>query len=443
LLGLVFTAGNVLILGLVYWQTSHYLEHRVDDNIHAIALKFKDGDPAYVTAEVRRALAYDLRKSNLYGLFAADGTLVVGNLELLPPVPTDGEIHPFTYDAPLQYEAADGGTAVRGLVRVLARRLPNGEILIIGRDFTQMAEIKSIILDALLWSGVAIAVIILISAFALSVRPLRRINAIRATSRRIVQGELSLRMAVSNRHDELDMLAGIVNLMLDEIERLLTEVKSVSDTLAHDLRTPLTRLCLQLQRAQHQTAPDDPQRQLLDKALLEADALLARFRALLRISEIETRQRKAGFRMVDPREVLNQVEEMFDALAEDKSVGLTVLREPVGPIHADPDLLLEGLSNLVDNAIKFTPAGGSVTIKLWLQDDIARIDVIDTGCGIDVDEREAVLQRFYRGSRNGTHEGHGLGLSIVAAIVRLHGFSLQFHDCTVGAHVSILCSAAP
>lgn len=443
LFGVVFTLGNVALLGLIYWQTSTYLAHRIDDSIYTMSGNFRDADSAQVLAQVNDAVTYDLRKSNIYGLFAPDGSVISGNMKSFPrELPVDGKIHQFAHRELPQY--SPGGVApeaATGLARAIVRRLSNGEILVVGRDFTQLAEIKAIILNALIVSGAVIIAIGLMSGFALSIRPLRRINAIRDTSRRIVQGELSLRMPVSGRHDELDTLAVIVNLMLEEIERLLTEVKSVTDTLAHDLRTPLTRLRLLLYRLQQQSTPDNPQHRMLDNALTETDALLGRFRALLRISEIENRQRKAGFGMVNPRDVLDQIAELFDALAEDKSVQLAVQCEPTDAIYADPDLLFEGLSNLVDNAIKFTPAGGCVTVKLSQQDAVPRIDVIDTGCGIEAGERDAVLQRFYRSNRRRENEGYGLGLSIVAAVIHLHGFSLKFQESRIGTHVTVFCSS--
>ena len=440
LLGVLFTVANIVLLGLIYWQTTSYLEHRIDDSIVVMAGNFKSDGREQVLAQVRDALAYDLRKSNIYGLFGADGRVIAGNMEDFPALPVDGKIHQFNHRTLPQY--SPGGVAsegTTGLARAMVKRLAGGDILVVGRDFTQLDEIKAIILNALIFSGTVIVALALLIGFLLSVRPLRRINAVRDMAQRIVHGELSLRLPVSPRNDEVDMLSAIVNRMLEEIERLLTEVKSVTDTLAHDLRTPLTRVRLQLYRMQQQLGSDNPHRQMVDKALTETDALLGRFRALLRISEIENRQRKAGFLLITPETVLEQVSELFDALAEDKSVALVIQRRAAPQIFADPGLLFEALSNLVDNAIKFTPAGGSVTIRLDEQHGAARFDVIDTGCGIGSGEREAVLQRFYRSELTDKHEGYGLGLSIVAAIIHLHGFSLTFHETKSGTHISLVC----
>ena len=439
LFGFLFTAANVGLLGLVYWQTTAYLEHRIDGSIVTMSSYFTATDRDRAQAQVKDAVLYDLRKSNVYGLFTADGAQIAGNMEAFPRLPADGKIHEFYHRTLPQY--SPGGVSSEmpiGLVRAMVRRLPGGEVLVVGRDFTQAAEIKAIILNALIVSGTFIIALGLLGGFFLSVGPLRRINAVRDTARRIVQGELSLRLPVSKRNDEVDMLSSIVNLMLEEIERLLNEVKSVTDNLAHDMRTPLTRLRLTLYRVQ-QAMMDPGQRHMLDNALTETDALLSRFRALLRISEIENRQRKAGFATIDPKEVLSQVAELFEPLAEDKGVRFDVESHPTAMIHADPGLLFEALSNLIDNAIKFTPEGGSVAVRLAQVDGAPRFDVIDSGIGIGPGEREAVLQRFYRAGQQGKSEGYGLGLSIVAAIIHLHGFPLCFHESTQGTHISVHC----
>jgi len=446
LFGVVFAIGNIALLSLIYWQTSSYLVQRIDNSIIGMASSFQNLPPDKVTQEVNDALNYDLRRSNMYGLFAPDGTVIAGNMTSLPQgLPADGKIHQFSHLSippyPTQRSVPE---PVDGLARALIKQLSNGTILVVGRDFTQLAEIRGIIQNALIGSGTVILFIGLLSGFALSINPLRRINVIRETSRRIMQGELSLRMPLSNRHDELDMLSTIVNTMLEEIERLLNEVKSVTDTLAHDLRTPLTRLRLTLYRAQQQLSSDHPQHAFLDNAIEETDAILGRFRALLRISEIENRQRKSGFKNINPEETAQQLIELFEPLAEEACVSLILQSETTASIYADPDLLFEALSNLVDNAIKFTPPGGSVTVKLSQINSVVCIDVIDSGCGIPVSERDAVLQRFHRsnaGHGQQVKEGYGLGLSVVAAVVRLHGFTLQFHDTKTGTHLTVLCAS--
>jgi len=441
LFGLVFTLAIIALLGLIYWQTAGYLTQQTDIIIHAIARGLAPISERALPAYITDISAHDMRKITLYGFFARDGQRISGNLPLFPSkLPIDGTIHQFAHTSIAQNSTISPTS--ENIARAMAIRLPSGAVLVLGRDFTQLAEIRTIILNALIGGGLGVLVLGLLGGFALSIKPLRRINAIRDVSQRIILGDLSLRMPIAGHHDELDMLASTVNSMLVEIERLLTEVKSVTDTLAHDLRTPLTRLRALLYRTQQQNDYGTPQYNVFEQALAETDALLGRFRALLRIAEIENCQRQAGFIMLDLHPVVLQIYELFEVLAEEKSVQLNIALEPTALIYADPELLFEALSNIVDNAIKFTPSGGHVTIKLMHDANSAapRIDVIDNGIGIAINEREAVLQRFYRSHRHQPHStGYGLGLSIVSAIVQLHGFHLEFQEAAIGTHLVLYC----
>lgn len=327
--------------------------------------------------------------------------------------------------------------------RGLAKGIGNGEVLILARATSVVDQVNSIIYRSLFW-GLTLTIIPgLIGGLWLARGPLRRIRAIESAAQPIMRGDLHQRLPMSGRRDELDMLAGIVNSMLDEIERLMSEVKGVCDSIAHDLRTPLTRLRSQLHRM-HREANDGAHAGVVEQAILDVDSLLDRFRALLRISELEDMHRRAGFTEVRLASTLDHVREIYTPLAEDKHIAFTFEIAPDVPtVRGDPNLLLEAVSNIVDNAIKFTPAGGSIRLRLIKDADAgARIDVIDSGPGIQNSEREAVLQRFYRGTcSNKDVSGSGLGLSIVAAIVKLHGFRLQIVDHPGGgAWLSLLCS---
>jgi len=247
---------------------------------------------------------------------------------------------------------------------------------------------------------------------------LRRVNNIRTIAQRITQGDLSQRLPVGPRRDEIDQLASTVNWMLDEIERLLAEVKGVTQNLAHDLRTPLTRLRLQLDRAQ-QRHQGTELALILDKGLEEIDTLLNRFKALLRISEINNDLRKAGFCSVDLAQCATQVFELYEPLVEDKGLRFDLLIEARPLVIADPDLILEVLSNLVDNAIKFTPFGGWICLRLSLNNqlDQACLELIDSGVGVG------------NPTPPGT-KGHGLGLNLVNAIVHLHQYQFTLQATT-------------
>jgi len=217
------------------------------------------------------------------------------------------------------------------------------------------------------------------------------------------------------------------------------EVKSVTDTIAHDLRTPLTRLRALLYRTLQESDSKTRQFANYEQAIGETDTLLRRFHALLRIAEIENRQRHAGFAQVDLRKVAEEIKNLFEPLAEEKGVHLRDTIEPVGEIIADPDLLFEAVSNLVDNAIKFTPVGGFVEIILTPTSQGPRMEIRDSGPGVSVQDRQAVLQRFYRSPNAAVATGFGLGLSIVSAILRLHHFRLEFQDAVQGTNLRLDC----
>ena len=226
---------------------------------------------------------------------------------------------------------------------------------------------------------------------------------------------------------------------MDEIERLVSEAKSVGDVVAHDLRTPLTRLNLLLSRLRQSPHLREPDAQMLDQAIAEADTLLGRFRAIQRISEIENQSRRAGFRRVKSCGDHRSGGGALRSASRGKGAGIAKAPRRGPFVLGDPDLLFEALGNLVDNAIKFTPKGGVIYLALSQPPGGPELAVIDNGPGIFREERTAVTQRFYRGERDQGLPGAGLGLSIVAAISRLHGFALVLEDAEPGLRAAIEC----
>jgi len=262
-------------------------------------------------------------------------------------------------------------------------------------------------------------------------------NVVAVTRREIAAGDLKHRMPVSSRHDELDMFAATVNHMVEEVERLMAEVKGATETIAHDLRTPLTRARARLSRLEQALGEADPRAEDALLVIDELDTVLGRFTAILRISELEAQRRRVGFVSVDPGELVRQAAELYGPVAEARGVSLLALADSPPPVEADPKLLFEALSNLVDNAIKFTPEGGRVQVRA---ETGRRIVVEDNGPGVPEAELAAVTQRFYRSERDRLTPGSGLGLSIVSAIVRLHGFALHLEDARPGLKAVIDCA---
>lgn len=433
--GAIFGIAVATLLGFIYWETASYLAGQVDSVLNGMASTYSHMERRKLPDQIDQSILYDARHIMLIGLFDSEGKPLAGNLHYVPdPLKSSAGLHEFAYDTSLRLGPPVAGEAVAG-----ATQLAEGERLVLGRDVTQLVEVRRVIERALIIGGGCILLLGLIGIFVLSIRPQRRINAIREVAQKIMLGDLQLRIPESGRHDELDILAITVNRMLDEIERLLSEVKSVTDTIAHDLRTPLTRLRALLYRTLRECDADTRQMANYEQAVVETDNLLRRFHALLRIAEIENRQRYAGFANVDLRTVVEEIKNLFEPLAEQKGIDLTHTVEPVAPIQADPDLLFEALSNLVDNAIKFTPQTGFVKLTLMSTGFGPRLEIRDSGPGVPVHERHAVLQRFYRSSNATVAEGFGLGLSVVSAILRLHHFRLEFLDTARGTHLRLDC----
>jgi len=259
---------------------------------------------------------------------------------------------------------------------------------------------------------------------------LRRIESINDTCREIIYGDLSRRIPMRSADDDFDQLAGNLNNMLDQIEVLMAGVRQVSDNIAHDLRTPLARLRNRLEALREQVTEDGP-RELLDQASAEADGLLATFKALLRIGQIESGSRRAGFMGVDLSSLLQDVTELYEPLADDKGQRIELKLTSGRQIRGDRDLLFQAFANLLDNAIKYTPDNGQIQVELTG----AQVSFADNGPGIPEEARDKVFQRFYRLETCRSTPGNGLGLSLVAAVGYLHNARIRLADNAPGLRV--------
>lgn len=427
LYGALFALATVALLGMIYLQSAVYLTRRVDSILEteARALAAAPGDS--LPQRINDALALNGGRNRVFAVFTSTGSYVTGNLRRLPPNLEPG-------GKPIEIPPAAGTSAI---TRLIARRLPSGETLVVGRDVSQLSEMRRIIGSALVWSGSLILLVGLGCGAALSLAPLRRLRRMQLIGHDIAGGNLSRRMPVTAQGDELDMFAETVNHMISEVERLMAQTKASTDIIAHDLRTPLTRARAHLERLGQAEAFDPGE---IVQVTEQLDEVLDRFRAILRISEIEARARKAGFGVVDLGVVLQTAADLYEPLAEEVGVGLALEAAQGCCIEADPKLLFEAISNLLDNAVKFTPRGGHVRIRLEEKADHFRVVVQDDGPGVPTSELSSVLERFYRRGRDRLTPGSGLGLSVVAAIIRLHQFDLKLEDASPGLRVVI---AAP
>jgi signal transduction histidine kinase len=423
-----FVLCTLVLFGFVYLQTAAYMTFTFDDLITGELRIIAAETPERRLEHIDNRLRDDPRRIRIAGLFGADGHRVAGNIETLPSGLTPG--------VPVKETVVRVDSRGRETedVRLVTDKLPDGEVLVIGRNVDEIGEIAEIVRRALvigLLPAFGLAVVI---GLVLSSRARNRLLEVNRRIQRIVAGDLRERLPSRGGDDPFDQFAVSVNRMLDEIETLIQEIAGIGDNIAHDLRTPLTRVRVRLERGREHAATLDELRTVADHAITGLDQSLTIITALLRIAEIEHSRRLDGFGEVRLAPLVREVGDFYDPIAEDKGVTLRVEAADEVTVHGDRDLLFEAVANLVDNAVKFTPEGGRVELALLHRGGDGVIRVSDTGPGIPENEREAVTKRFYRSDKSRRTEGLGLGLSLVAAIVKLHGFRFAITDgpgCTV------------
>jgi signal transduction histidine kinase len=435
IVGGLFAGSIVLLFAVVYWRTEDYLTARSDAVITQQARAFSSATPEKRRDVLEWFFAQDPRGVQHAGLFDPQGHRIAGNVARIPP-----DLH---IDGPAQrslVSIAPDGVEER-VVRGIGRRLPDGNLLVIGRKVDEGVEIAEIVAETLIFGLFPALCLSLAAGVLLSRRAQKRVEEVNARVQRIVAGNLHERLPTRGVGDPFDKLATIVNGMLEKIEALVHEVAGVGDDIAHELRTPLTRVRIALERGRTNSRTVEEARAVFERSISGLDQSLTIITALLRIAEIEHSQRLAGFSEVKLAELVREVCDLYEPIAEEKGVRLQVQAEEEPVVRGDRDLLLEAVANLVDNAIKFTPEGGRVQLALIDRDGECVVRISDTGPGITEEERETVLRRFYRSDRSRQTPGVGLGLSLVSAIIKLHGFRLTI---TAGPHcaVEIICPRA-
>jgi signal transduction histidine kinase len=426
----VFVIG---LFGFIYWKIDDYLIAR-SDRMVASQLNFIAGLPNERQLEaIDQNLKQDSRGVQYAGLFGADGHKIAGNLEQFPPgLRMNDSAQSVSVERMLP---AARDTRV---IRAIARRMPNGDALLIGREVDEAREISHVVGQALGLGLLPAFCLCLLAGAWVSMRAQKRVEEVNQRVQRIIAGDLRERLPHRNVDEPFSNLAIIVNGMLDEMEAMIHALAGVGNDIAHDLRTPLTRARLTLERGRTNAATLEQLQAVADKAIANIDQSLTIITALLRLAEIENSRRSSAFGSVALHEMLREVCDIYEPIAENKNIDLRIEVRHQLYVRGDRDLLLEAVANLVDNAIKFTPEGGKVEIELLRGDHETIVRVADTGCGISEQEREAVLRRFYRSDKIRNTPGVGLGLNLVAAIVKLHGFRLAIHSGR-GGRLEIIC----
>ncbi|WP_336946664.1 HAMP domain-containing sensor histidine kinase [Asaia sp. BMEF1] len=421
--------GMVLQFVLLFVQMTHFEAERSSGILHREADVLVQETPERLEYQVRERASNELRVViNWVGLFDGHYRHIAGDLKSWPEgLVVDGKVHRLTLsptdDAP--YE-----------MRFLAVRVPGGRVLVLAHSLHLLSELRYMIRRGALLSVFPVVMFALLTGVVLSHRALARVKIMHEAIDRIMQGDVHERLPAARERDELERLAGSVNRMLDRLEHLMDEIRDVGNDIAHDLRTPLSRVRARLERATSSPHDADYLNSVIERATLDLDQCFSVITALLRIGEIENGRRRAGFAQVNLGDLVADIVDLYEPIAETNGLIFinAVAQEKAGACaeamttFGDRDLLVEVLANLFDNAMKFTPTGGRVTISAVSGPGVIRLRVADTGIGIPEAEREAVLGRFYRSDKSRHVPGSGLGLSLVMAILRLHGVDLAIAD---------------
>ncbi len=434
----IFVIFAILLMAFIGWQSSVSIQRQQANDIDREVLQFQ-----HIEANQGiRALAFAVNRVSsqpgpgLYYLGDSAGLMLLGNLSDVPPdVLIEPGVYNFDYERPDPW-GSDGAASEMpkrsGVAVVRSVELANGMRLVVGRDVVERRGYSAIILQSFLVGVVGIILFSVIAGGITARRVLRRIDAIRDTSTKIMSGNLSERVPITSRNDEFDGLATNLNAMLDRIEQLLQGLKEVTDNVAHDLKTPLTRLRSKAESALRDTASEASREEALETVIVESDRLIKTFNALLMIARVEAGAPSGALSEINISDIVADVAELYGPVAEDEGIEVVTAIAPEITLKANRELIGQAMVNLLENAIKYArPEDGSpgrIEVELLQNSGMVRISVADNGSGIPEADRKRVLERFVRLEKSRSEPGSGLGLALVNAVARLHGGSFSIED---------------
>lgn len=431
---LALTAGALAML--LWWSTAGVLDRQTESAIRAdaqgLSERWTEGGLPALILTIDDRLAQNTDGDAIYLLVNAKRQRLVGNLPRWP----DGLNEP---GVSYGLDIVRGGHPVRAMVQRFD--LPGDVSLLVGRDARMRLQLRSLLADAMVWALLAVVLMAAAGAAVMRSLFLHTIANISATAAAISSGDLTRRVNRSGRGDEFDQLAETINDMLDRIARLMDGVRSVSNAIAHDLRTPITRARARLEDAATHAQGTDDLRAAIERATADLDGVVGVFQALLRIAEIEAGARRAAFAPFDLAPVLTDLCELYGPVAEERGLRLDLDTQPGLPMFGDRDLVQQAVANLIDNAIKFSPRGGHIRI-IGQTDQMVHVRVSDEGPGMPEADRARATERFFRGEVARHTPGSGLGLSLVQAVALLHGGEVCLVDTSPGLRAELILAPA-
>lgn len=432
----LFAISATVVFGFIWWAAVTFMMRQTDEIIESevwsLVEQYDERGLAALSMQISSRQRNEASRSNIYLLVDREFHYLAGNMRQWPPT-IEPKGYPEWYTIPVT--GVDDPKPLEARVRVVT--LMGKVHMLVGRELSDVLRARTIMARAMA-IGIFFTVIMgLIWGNVMSLKLLRRLDEINNASRGIMGGSLDKRIPLSGSGDEFDRLATNLNDMLDRIGELLATVRQVSDNIAHDLRSPLTRLRSRLELALLEPPDTSSQRQAIEDAITQAESIIATFNALLTIAQAESASARVSFEELDLATLVRDAAELYEPLAEDKGIAMTVLAE--GPLltKGNRHLLSQAVVNLLDNAVKYTPDGGFIQVTAGRDNGAALLSVADSGPGIPLHDRENVLKRFYRLDASRNTPGSGLGLSLVAAVARLHGARLELRDNAPGLNVQI------
>jgi signal transduction histidine kinase len=432
----VFALFAAFLLGYFALNTRRLITEQITDTVNAEITGLSE---QYRLGGIRRlVVVVDARArrpgSSLYLVTTFAGESLAGNVTALPPGTLDNP--GWTETGYRRLDEADPAEHPEHHALARVFQLPGGFRLLVGRDLDERERLYNIVLSAGRWSIAIVIVLGLAGGLFVTRRVLRRVDAMTETTRTIMHGDLGGRLPVAGTGDELDRLAENLNVMLERIEALMRGVKEVSDNIAHDLKTPLTRLRNRAEQALRSANSDSEYRAALESTIEESDGLIRTFNALLMIARAESGQARDDMSEFDAAEIANDIGELYEPLAEEKGIVLTVEANAPAPLRGNRELISQALANLVDNSIKYAAPSGEaangakaqIVVRALSEGDRILLTVADSGPGIPEAARGRAVERFVRLEQSRSQPGSGLGLSLASAVARLHGGELTLAD---------------
>ena len=423
------------VLLFIYWKSANFIERQteatLDAEITGLAEQYAQRGLSGLVQIMAARSAGDRGDAMIYLMTDPDGRPLAGNIAAWP---TDAPTHAAWLSFALERRvgARTETRPARGRLFII----PGGYRLLVGRDISDAAAFRSQVRSTLLWAGLFSLGIGMLGGTVMGRNLLRRVEQVNRTSERVMAGNLSDRVPLDGTSDEFDQLAVNLNRMLDQIERLMTAMREVTDDVAHDLKTPLSRLRARLERALAEPPAGSNQNDAIRAAIDEADRLLATFNALLSIAELESGARNDQTEPVDLSEIAHSAAELYEPVAEERGFVFSIVTKPRVTIRGDRHLLSQAVANLLDNALKYA-GGGEIEVLVFASNERAVLEVADHGPGVPEADRESVFDRFVRLEPSRTTPGNGLGLSLVRAIVLRHGGSVALEDNRPGLRIRL------